>query len=1210
MSILSDIIEEDTKLLDERRKSSVNILGPESSEEYNMAREKADKESAFTMDRVFNENFARSAFESIDRAYKYETDPNFDVRKHINTLSETIPKEYIDQFSSVTSEAEMMDLHENITHKLENRQLLGKMGWRGTTAQLLGTMLDADAILMLAPGGTYAGLKIARVLASAGIVGKTASLITGAAIGAEAAAIAEVGSALTNPIYDVENAPLAVLGGVYFGTGIGAITRMDKLATKSMQDASKMKINLKEQESVVTDRSINRDITTAAMVDEGSIGAAAAKPTPKVDFGDEGSQAIFDQAQAYLRNTDVVGRRSSELDDPNRGAIKKFVGTIHEATQHIPGMETGFNRLFKSKSKIATWLGHALYSDPSGVFRNVHAGAKIDRAYQSQILGLALKNERTHAAKFMQTHAMPNTNESVDGFRRLVANELDDRRYGRKNPDATIDPAVTAMADELDRGFATGLDILKGREGETSVWGSENLTHESGWRPFRWTYKNMTKTMKDGNIPEEAITNTLAKAYIDMNPNWSKKASKNTAFALVRRMKSLDSGGDMNLIAILRDEGEAHVREFLTESGIPAKEVETMIDGLKGIGRQKERGKLATLKHRNEIDPRTPIEGTSYTLADLMDNDVAATLHSYSRSAAGTAAMARHGIQKIDRSSIRKAAEKELRAEGVHQLEVDATLKDIDDLFQAFSGGAFGGGLNPWVRRALLITNLALLSSLGMVQAAETGVVVAAFGLDTFMKTAPQAIKTTMMKGEYSPAMKQIGESAHYIFGEHMLTKPHHNLDLFKKTDSVNEEAMRWVDKLGTGLDKALIKGQHIQGYLSGFYKIRQLQQDIVARAYMQKIGKLAKGEIKIDAERLYDMGLGGKLETHRVLNSLFHNDPEVFRTLLDKSGLSNKGNLEVTALLDSLSVKERNTLNIMLDSMGYSNKKTLDNILENFQKHVEYKDGMVHNLHPEKWHPDDWEAFNLSHIEVSDQLVQRALKGEDSPLLHHDVGAILGHLKSFPLLAMPKQLIRHARIGDTEAKMAFMYSLMFGGMVYSAKQVAAGRTENLTPERIARGAFGLANLTSPIPMMVDPLGAMLGINSLNISGYSRLGPAGTSVLPGIPAYNTLERMAHIPESALSLLTGNYNKQDITSMQSTPIVGNLYGFSAMFNSMKKDLTRKRQKERREQKKLKQQTEQETKQEVTTSGQGTTKPVKIKSLGQTIDKAVEITGGGE
>jgi hypothetical protein len=56
-----------------------------------------------------------------------------------------------------------------------------------------------------------------------------------------------------------------------------------------------------------------------------------------------------------------------------------------------------------------------------------------------------------------------------------------------------------------------------------------------------------------------------------------------------------------------------------------------------------------------------------------------------------------------------------------------------------------------------------------------------------------------------------------------------------------------------------------------------------------------------------------------------------------------------------------------------------------------------------------------------------------------------------------------------------------------------------------------------------------------------------------VPAsITTLNRMANIPGALLNVATGDYTNNDVRALQTTPLIGNLYGFSAALNAMKHD----------------------------------------------------------
>jgi hypothetical protein len=221
----------------------------------------------------------------------------------------------------------------------------------------------------------------------------------------------------------------------------------------------------------------------------------------------------------------------------------------------------------------------------------------------------------------------------------------------------------------------------------------------------------------------------------------------------------------------------------------------------------------------------------------------------------------------------------------------------------------------------------------------------------------------------------------------------------------------------------------------------------------------------------------------------------------------------------------------------------------------IEFEGGYLKKLNLDQWSPADAEEFiGVLNLSMHKQ-VQRAMAGETGLIFHKDgLASLFLHLKSFPLLAMTKQSARHARIADPEAIATLTYALMTAGAVYTAKQVINGNEQNLDPVQIMKGAFGMSNLTGWFPMFSDPLASMLGMDSLKFNEYSR-GIDG-NVVGTPPAFTTLNKMANIPGALASPVTGAFGlsagmtSSDVTALKATPILGNLYGFTAIFNTMR------------------------------------------------------------
>ena len=188
--------------------------------------------------------------------------------------------------------------------------------------------------------------------------------------------------------------------------------------------------------------------------------------------------------------------------------------------------------------------------------------------------------------------------------------------------------------------------------------------------------------------------------------------------------------------------------------------------------------------------------------------------------------------------------------------------------------------------------------------------------------------------------------------------------------------------------------------------------------------------------------------------------------------------------------------------------------------------EGYLDRLNMERWDVTDADDFATALNRYAHQVVQKGLTGEDSQWWHQSWGAIFSHLKTFPLMAMQKQA---------------------ASMAYTAKQVINAKG---VPEysEMALGGFGMSNMTGWFPMMSDPIAAMLGMNDLRFNQYGRHS-ASTGIIGTPAAIPTLNRMLHIP-GAVSPVSQMSRNDRIRALQAAPLVGNAFGFTAIWNSMK------------------------------------------------------------
>lgn len=1145
---------------------AINLIGTMSEEEHGDERTAVDQLSTWDQaKRGFRGTFAYSGFNWAER-HLMESDPEFNLDDHFESLKQGVPGQYWERFEGVRSLTEAQQLKGEIQSDLRDQNILMHSGAQGYAGYMLGGILDLDAPITFLSGGSYLEAKLGFKAAEAGRLGRAVS--TGLS-GLEQGAIVGTGRALTSPTGDWTDIPQAAMGGLLFGTALGGMSKK-KLSLEEQVNLSAANLRKDFADSVADGQAGNRDYQSSspeadvtfdfethkatvqeqAVVSENLVNIEKQMADLEVKHdalpdGDAGRQTIKDemstladkrieemQKQKLLngdeqkakrlldRGGDSVGASSTAKDtgpdpyanlneegkrmkdDAVRFNQSNGLGTagdfsfpntrsgraarkMYDAIQKTP-YAADFDRLWNSPSPMGRALAFKMLESPAGLVRNNRSAALLHDMYLSNITHDVNVNYNTAFNKWLKerkstvpTAEAMSTPALRDKFNQEFKVEMDSR-YHDGGSHADTAKAIKEFADHADNAYARALEILRGREGETSVRGAENLETKSGYFPQRWSGQKVTaliRRMTDDGIKDAraAIERTLQKQYQSIH-GWDDKTAMAMAKAITRRAIAKERGIDTNVKRLLDQEGAEFATQMLIDNGVSKKVAEKVIEELKAS--KADSKKESVLKKRTDIDARTKIDGTEYTINDLLDTDVVRVHTAYSRQVAGAAALARHGIQRSDwKDIVRAIKDDEVGQTGKQHIPDEF----YDGLYSHFSGGAIAGGLNPWIRRANQLTNLSLLNGLGLTQIAETGVNISAMGVKVFISTARKEVHELLTGRGNNQAMRELSKWLSPIDGEHMAIREDLMLDAMRNDPGHYSELGNWLDRMGS-------KGQRLQGYVSGFYYVKQLQQRIAIRGMMHRLGEMYNDGKLINDRRLQDMGLSDKAAER------------IGRYFKD-------GTIEFE------------------------------------------KDGGIKALNPEKWNPNDFEEFVTVLNRHTSQVVQRAMKGEDSLWMHRDTGALLMHLKNFTMLSLQKQLLRNARIMDTVSATGFLYGLGTAAAVYAAKQGISGKEENLDAEHIARGAFQLSNMTSVIPSFIDPVAQMMGLQEYKINNYGTYG-GGSPLIPIPPMFPTLSRLAMAPIGYKHLATGEYTKSDINAIQATPLIGNLYGFSYIFNQLK------------------------------------------------------------
>jgi len=1097
-------------------------------------------------------------------------DPDFDLNTNFNTFTQGIPNEYHSSFNSVRSMEEGMLLRQEIIQDMQDRKLLGNAGFRGQAASVAGSIVDIDALLTLGSGGLYGAGKVSTTLARVGVTGKLNKIATTAVGGAEISAGLEAVNAAVRPTNDWTQVPDAAMGGLIFGGVVGTLLpthtvnkaqddlnlareEFNQAKEKGFpQDASQRPV--RKQEPVIEVETVKESDVPQSVKDnfvsQDSVGAASQRTTP-VDppFTNKDTGDLLKE----VRDANLKDGLTGDVWDTEYyfkdNVVSKIGLRVYKAVSGTP-FDDDFGRLWNSGSVIGQRLATQLFESANGVGQMKNRTAAIlQHQYHTEIMAPVAEAYKSSYTKWLQeqksTAPTPlawNDLNARQSFDRAVMDELQWRYHDGVNA-PTSSPSVRAMADAIDQASARGAEVLKGRNGELPVHGAEELQPTSGWYRQVWSGANIQRAIvraqtefgaKDGF---KLIKNSLSSSYQQLH-KWDKDLSDRVAGAVLNSSIARSDGVNTNLFRTMSPDNFEYLRQVLendlARKGLSIESVSKQVDEImKRIKLDNsDRGKIKPLKNRNDIDLRTPIPGTDMTLMDLIDADINKTWSGYARTAAGAASTARNGIQVHEiRSRWIPAIKDEITARGGKPLD-DGFYRALESYF---SGQAFSGGINPWLRRMLTTTNLSFLNSLGLTQLGELGATMGSMHLDNFIHAAPKEIKA-IFNGKLSPVHEDLKYIDSSIMGDHNIYRPE-LMQNETRGGVQNSELLR-------NLDTLLSKGQRVQGFVSGFYKVNQWMQRMAGNTLIRRMADHANGKRMFGELRLKSLGF----------------------TPANESKI-----------------------------LGYFKDGT-----------VEFKDGTVYDLHADKWDYNAFQEFAAIINRSSGQAVQRAFRGEDAWWMHENTGAFLMYLKSFTFTALHKQLIRNARIADPEALATLLFGLGTAAAAYTAKQYTSGNQDKMNGEKLIKGTLNYSNITAPIVTFSDPVFGMLGMDSLQIGGSGNPMNGNNSLLAMPPSFNAINRISQIPQAVgKAALPGvDLDKNDIYALQAAPIVGNLYGMGYIANAMRDDIDREKRKKKKAETKAKLETQaKEVKEEPKV-----TKPAAPKDTNDVLKEAIKVGGG--
>lgn len=785
--------------------------------------------------------------------------------------------------------------------------------------------------------------------------------------------------------------------------------------------------------------------------------------------------------------------------------VARQVERFHNVMNRTP-IASDFARLMNSGSAVAKTLAYDVFENATGIVRNNRSAARIMEHYHKDLLSKFLPFEESYKL-WTADQGVGRWQRYTDSnlraqFNREVANELQGRYYDGANHVPSQNARVVAAADGIDGMFAREVDIAKGKHGEPAIAGTDLLNKQTGYMPQKWLGRNMKQVMAGKGVSRKAIVQAIAEGYKNVHKNMDIADAKIYADAVVSRAEKFDDGINTNVIGMLSGDGRKELEDVLMrQPGMDPKKVEQFIDRM--TQRMNEKGAPGWSKGRLDIDLRFTASN-GIIIMDLVDTDFQSMIPKRVRRTAGNAALARKGIRsKADWDEIIDAILAEQTANGK----------------SAKTGTSLRDKASDFVNEDVALNREFLTELYSYFNGDPIG-----GGISPMYARIKKLTNLALLNqlgltqiAELGPTVAAVGVESFFRHAGEAFTGmlkdvnsplvqelKHMNVlvpeaKLFRADLTHEFEKFTTQNEFGRQFDRILNKAQYIQGFTSGFNTMRDFQQRIAVSSAADRLAKHFRDGGLVSDERLFDMGFDQKSMT-------------AFEKYV-KNGT------------------------VQFDSKGNLVKLNID-----------------------KWDAVDAEDLTLILNQRVNTLVQKAMAGESSMLFHKDgLAQLFWHLKSFPMLAYEKQFLRNSRMLDPETAMTFLYGLGTAAAAYTVRQVINGREDNLTWDKIAKGAFGYSNMTGWIPMWTDPLAGMLGMDSLAFGAYG----GKVDIVAPLVGIETLNRMLRIPGAAMSAADLSLTNGEINALSATPLIGNLYGFSLMFNMMKDSNTERKEKARKE-----------------------------------------------
>lgn len=462
--------------------------------------------------------------------------------------------------------------------------------------------------------------------------------------------------------------------------------------------------------------------------------------------------------------------------------------------------------------------------------------------------------------------------KSKDDFNKEILTELMSRRFGGPG---TTSKAAKAGADAVEATYRLEHEIGKGRGKDIPLAGYDQFQWTPGHFSQVWSGRKMSQALEDASAKggrvlwektKQNYIDSLDEMYAAMSPEWDAVLRKKVATTVIERAIASRRGFQHDLIALLSGDESDYIRTALKNNGVTDGEIESVITMI--MGSRTDKTQLRQTRRRQDVDFRFT-SSSGVNMMDMLETDIELVLGRRMLQTSGLAALARIGItNRVDFEKVKKTilAEQEARGARIPAAQsptpaginfkdkIDAVLDSdkvvtpelLDGIYGYFSGIRPNGRTaeDAVIQRIKKVTQLSLMNQLGLTSLGEFGTISGSVGFRRMWQHFSDDLKY-QFTGKQTDLHNELRALAIFVPEEQMF-----NARLMHDIDQAE------VGSIGAVFDALLNKGVELQGVISGFYKVRAMQQMTAISSVTAKVWEGAKyGRKGYSAERLADMG-------------------------------------------------------------------------------------------------------------------------------------------------------------------------------------------------------------------------------------------------------------------------------------------------------------------------------------------------------------------